>query len=251
MSDRPRQTTHFGFQEVPVEEKTRRVGEVFHSVASRYDLMNDLMSMGVHRLWKRFAIAHAGIRPGQRVLDVAGGTGDLAARIARRVGRQGHVVLSDINASMLGVGRDRLIDQGLAGNIDYVQADAERLPFAEDSFDVVTIAFGLRNVTDKQAALESMHGVLRPGGCLLVLEFSQVVLPVLKRLYEPYSFKLIPWIGERVTGDRASYQYLVESIRRHPDQQTLLGMMRQAGLERATYNNLSGGIVAVHRAYKL
>ncbi len=244
-------TTHFGFQEVPSAEKARRVGEVFHSVASRYDLMNDLMSLGVHRLWKRFAIAHAGIRPGQRVLDVAGGTGDLTARIARRVGRHGRVVLSDINASMLGLGRDRLIDRGLLGNIDYVQADAERLPFAEDSFDVVTIAFGLRNVTDKQAALESMQQVLRPGGCLLVLEFSQVVLPMLRRLYEPYSFRLIPWIGERVTGDRESYQYLVESIRRHPDQQTLLGMLEQAGLERGTCHNLSGGIVAVHRAYKL
>jgi len=251
MTDQSGQTTHFGFQEVPLEEKARRVGEVFHSVASRYDLMNDLMSLGVHRLWKRFAIAHAGIRPGQRVLDVAGGTGDLSARIARRVGPRGRVVLSDINASMLEVGRDQLIDQGLAGNIDYVQADAEHLPFAEDSFDVVTIAFGLRNVTDKQTALESMQRVLRPGGCLLVLEFSQVVLPLLKRLYEPYSFKLIPWIGERVTGDRDSYQYLVESIRRHPDQQTLLGMLQQAGLEMGSWHNLSGGIVAVHRAYKL
>jgi len=251
MKDKRGETTHFGFQQVPREEKAHRVGEVFHSVASRYDLMNDLMSMGVHRLWKRFAIAHAGIRPGQRVLDVAGGTGDLSARIARRVGEQGNVVLADINASMLGVGRDHLINQGLTGNIDYVQADAERLPFAEDSFDVVTIAFGLRNVTDKQAALESMQRVLKPGGCLLVLEFSQVVLPLLKRFYEPYSFKLIPWIGERVTGDRDSYQYLVESIRKHPDQQTLLDMLRQAGLEMVTYNNLSGGIVAVHRGYKL
>jgi len=251
MTDTSGKTTHFGFQQIPLQEKTRRVAEVFHSVASRYDLMNDLMSLGMHRLWKRFAIAHAGIRPGQQVLDVAGGTGDLSARIARRVGPQGRVVLSDINASMLGLGRDRLTDQGLAGNIDYVQADAERLPFAGDSFDVVTIAFGLRNVTDKQAALASMQRVLKPGGCLLVLEFSQVVLPLLKRLYEPYSFRLIPWIGERVTGDRDSYQYLVESIRRHPDQQTLLGMLAQAGLEMASCNNLSGGIVAVHRAYKL
>jgi len=243
-------STDFGFQRVPREDKARRVRGVFDSVAGNYDLMNDLMSGGAHRLWKRFTLALANLRPGQRALDVAGGTGDLAAGLARQVGARGLVVLSDINAAMLARGRDRLINAGLIGNVGYVQANAEQLPFADGSFDCVTIGFGLRNVTDKPRALAAMRRVLRPGGQLLVLEFSQPRLPGLKPLYDAYSFKVLPLLGRMVAGDEASYRYLAESIRMHPDQETLLGMMQAAGLEGCRYHNLSGGIVAVHRGYR-
>ncbi len=244
-------TTHFGYRQVPVEEKAQRVAGVFHSVASRYDLMNDLMSFGIHRIWKFFTVQLAGVRRGQRVLDLAGGTGDLAARFSSLVGPEGEVVLADINRSMLRVGRDNLTNRGVVGNLEYVQADAERLPFPDNHFDCITIAFGLRNVTDKDAALRSMHRVLKPGGRLLVLEFSRPVVPGLNRLYDAYSFTLLPLMGKLVTGDADSYRYLAESIRMHPDQETLRGMMQQAGFERCDYHNLSGGIVAVHRGFKL
>ncbi|HFC54337.1 MAG TPA: bifunctional demethylmenaquinone methyltransferase/2-methoxy-6-polyprenyl-1,4-benzoquinol methylase UbiE, partial [Gammaproteobacteria bacterium] len=220
-------------------------------VASRYDLMNDLMSFGIHRIWKFFTVQLAGVRRGQRVLDLAGGTGDLAARFSSLVGSEGEVVLADINQSMLRVGRDNLTNRGVVGNLEYVQADAECLPFPDNYFDCITIAFGLRNVTDKDAALRSMHRVLKPGGRLLVLEFSRPVVPGLNKLYDAYSFTLLPLMGKLVTGDADSYRYLAESIRMHPDQETLRGMMEQAGFERCDYHNLSGGIVAVHRGFKL
>lgn len=251
MTGNERRTTDFGFTEVPITEKARRVRGVFDSVADRYDLMNDLMSGGAHRLWKHFTLSLTGLRSGGRALDIAGGTGDLAAGLARQVGRSGLVVLADINARMLALGRDRLIDRALSGSIAYVQADAERLPFAEESFDCITIGFGLRNVTDKAAALASMRRVLKPGGQLLILEFSTPVVPVLSRLYDMYSFNVLPWLGRVVAGDADSYRYLAESIRRHPDQETLLGMMRSAGLESCRYHNLMGGVVAVHRGYRV
>jgi len=243
-------STDFGFQRVPREDKARRIRGVFDSVAGRYDLMNDLMSGGAHRLWKRFTLALANLRPGQRALDVAGGTGDLAAGLARQVGARGLVVLSDINAAMLARGRDRLIDAGFVGNVAFVQADAERLPFADGTFDCITIGFGLRNVTDKAAALGAMQRALKPGGQLLVLEFSHPRVPGLQPLYDAYSFRVLPWLGKVVAGDEASYRYLAESIRMHPDPQTLLQMLQHAGLEGCRYHNLSGGIVAVHRGYK-
>ena len=243
-------TTHFGFEEVAWEDKARRVRGVFDSVAPRYDLMNDLMSGGLHRVWKQFTLSQTHLRPGQRALDVAGGTGDLARGLAAQVGEQGLVVLSDINGAMLAHGRDRLLDVGLTRGIAYAQANAERLPFADSSFDCVTIAFGLRNVTDKAAALASMRRVLRPGGQLMVLEFSQPVAPGLKPLYDAYSFRVLPFLGRMIARDEDSYRYLAESIRKHPDQQTLLGMMRDAGLEDCRYHNLSGGIVALHRGYR-
>jgi demethylmenaquinone methyltransferase/2-methoxy-6-polyprenyl-1,4-benzoquinol methylase len=243
-------TTDFGFQRMPPEDKARRVRGVFDSVAGNYDLMNDLMSAGAHRLWKRFTLALANLRPGQRALDVAGGTGDLAAGLARQVGDKGLVVLSDINASMLARGRDRLLDEGFVGNLACVQADAQALPFPDGSFDCITIGFGLRNVTDKARALTAMHRALKPGGQLLVLEFSQPTLPGLKPLYDAYSFKVLPLLGRYVAHDEASYRYLAESIRMHPDQEALLKMMQTAGLEGCRYHNLSGGIVAVHRGYK-
>jgi len=244
-------TTHFGYQQVPLEEKARRVAGVFDSVAERYDLMNDVMSMGIHRLWKRAVLEMSGVRRGQRVLDLAGGTGDLAARFSRMVGPEGEVVLADINAAMVQRGRSRLVDRGLAGNIRYVQANAEALAFPDNTFDCITMAFGLRNVTDKDAALASMYRVLRPGGRLLVLEFSRPVTPGLKPLYDLYSFKMLPLMGRWIAGDEASYRYLAESIRMHPDQQTLKTMMEQAGFERCDYYNMTGGIVALHRGYKL
>lgn len=244
-------TTHFGFQQVPVQEKARRVADVFHSVASKYDVMNDVMSFGVHRLWKRFAIDLAAVRPGQRVLDLAGGTGDLAAKMARQTGPTGEVVLADINESMLRQGRTRLTDEGLVGNLRYVQGNAECLPFPDNYFDIVTMAFGLRNVTDKDAALRSIFRILKPGGRLLVLEFSKPVVPGLGPVYDTYSFKLLPLMGKLVAGDPDSYRYLAESIRMHPDQPTLLQMFRDAGFERCEYFNLTGGIVALHRGYKL
>jgi demethylmenaquinone methyltransferase/2-methoxy-6-polyprenyl-1,4-benzoquinol methylase len=244
------ETTHFGYQDVPRRDKARRVRGVFDSVAPRYDLMNDLMSAGLHRVWKEFALSQANLRPGQRALDVAAGTGDLAAGLARQVGPRGLVVVTDINAAMLGTGRDRLLDRGIVGNVEYVQADAECLPFADASFDCVTIGFGLRNVTDKDAALASMRRVLRPGGQLLILEFSRPVAPGLQSVYDAYSFRVLPLLGRVVAQDEASYRYLAESIRRHPDQQALLGMMRAAGLEDCRYHNLAGGIVALHRGYR-
>jgi demethylmenaquinone methyltransferase/2-methoxy-6-polyprenyl-1,4-benzoquinol methylase len=246
-----KKTTHFGYQEVPIEEKARKVAGVFHSVADKYDVMNDLMSMGVHRLWKRFTIEQAAVKKGQRVLDLAGGTGDLALRFSRLVGPDGEVVLSDINASMLARGRERLTDEGVAGNIEYVQANAETLPFPDNHFDLITIAFGLRNVTDKDKALRSMHRVLKPGGRLLVLEFSKPTAPGLSPVYDVYSFKLLPFMGKLVANDAESYRYLAESIRMHPDQETLKGMMEEAGFERCEYFNLTGGIVALHSGYKL
>jgi demethylmenaquinone methyltransferase / 2-methoxy-6-polyprenyl-1,4-benzoquinol methylase len=243
-------STDFGYQRVPSADKARRVRAVFDSVADRYDLMNDLMSAGTHRLWKRFTLALANLRPGQRALDVAGGSGDLAAGLAQQVGARGLVVLADINAAMLAHGRDRLTDAGLVGNVQFVQADAERLPFATNTFDCITIGFGLRNVTDKAAALASMQQALKPGGQLLVLEFSQPRLPGLKRLYDAYSFRVLPLMGRLVAGDEASYRYLAESIRMHPDQERLLAMLGEAGFVGCRYHNLSGGIVAVHRGYK-
>jgi demethylmenaquinone methyltransferase / 2-methoxy-6-polyprenyl-1,4-benzoquinol methylase len=243
-------STDFGFQRVAREDKARRVRGVFDSVADNYDLMNDLMSAGAHRIWKRFTLALANLRAGQRALDVAGGSGDLAAGLARQVGERGLIVLTDINAAMLMRGRDRLIDAGCVGNVECVQADAERLPFADGTFDCITIGFGLRNVTDKSAALASMRRALKPGGQLLVLEFSHPNVPGLKPLYDAYSFRILPLLGKLVARDAASYRYLAESIRVHPDQETLLKMMQDAGLEGCRYHNLSGGIVAVHRGYR-
>lgn len=244
-------TTHFGYQQVPREEKVRKVAGVFHSVAAKYDVMNDLMSLGVHRVWKRFTIGQSGVRRGYRVLDLAGGTGDLTARFSRMVGPEGEVVLADINDSMLKVGRARLVDRGVVGNLRYVQANAECLPFPDNSFDCITIAFGLRNVTDKDAALASMYRVLKPGAPLLVLEFSKPVAPALNAVYDTYSFRLLPLMGKLVANDPDSYRYLAESIRMHPDQDTLKGMMETAGFARCEYFNLTGGIVALHRGYKL
>ena len=243
--------THFGYQTVETSKKRELVGEVFDSVADRYDVMNDLMSFGVHRLWKRFTINQTGVRAGQSVLDLAGGTGDLAAKLHQRVGAKGNVVLSDINQSMLSVGRDRMIDDGIVGNMQYALADAERLPFADNSFHCVTMAFGLRNVTDKQRALNSIFDTLKPGGRLLVLEFSKPVLPLLSKAYDAYSFSALPVMGKLVANDADSYRYLAESIRQHPDQDTLLGMMEQAGFERCEYHNMTGGIVALHKGFKL
>jgi len=240
----------FGFEQVAWDEKARRVRGVFDSVADKYDLMNDLMSGGMHRLWKQFALSLTGLRPGQQALDVAGGTGDLAIGLARQVGRSGRVVLSDINTAMLARGRERLLDAGIAGNVSFCIANAERLPIADQSFDCVTIAFGLRNVTDKAAALVSMRRVLRPGGQLMILEFSHPTLPGLKPLYDGYSFHVLPILGRAVASDADSYRYLAESIRMHPDQESLLAMLRAAGLEGCRYHNLSGGIVAVHRGYR-
>jgi demethylmenaquinone methyltransferase/2-methoxy-6-polyprenyl-1,4-benzoquinol methylase len=249
-SSRSATPVDFGYEEVPAQEKARRVRAVFDSVADKYDIMNDLMSAGIHRLWKRHTLSQTGLRPGYAALDVAGGTGDLAAGMAQQVGERGLVVLSDINAAMLEVGRDRLLDRGLLRNVRFSLANAECLPFADDSFDCVTIGFGLRNVTDKPAALASMRRVLKPGGRLLILEISTPVFPGLKPVYDVYSFSVLPWLGARIAKDPDSYRYLAESIRKFPDQATLLGMMREAGLEDCRYENLSGGIVALHRGFK-
>ena len=248
MSDKER--THFGFKEVDKEAKASMVADVFHSVASRYDLMNDLMSAGIHRIWKRFTIELSGVRKGNSVLDIAGGTGDLAARFADIVGPQGAVVLADINESMLKVGRDKLLDSGHLGNLEFVQADAQYLPFPDDSFDCITIAFGLRNVTDKDKALRSMLRVLKPGGRLLVLEFSKPQSALLSKAYDAYSFKVLPVMGRLVANDSDSYQYLAESIRVHPDQETLKEMMEDAGFTRCEYHNMTGGVVALHKGVK-
>ena len=244
-------TTHFGYETVGESEKAERVRGVFDSVATRYDLMNDLMSFGVHRLWKRFAVQLTGARAGQRVLDLASGTGDLAARVAGLVGPRGLVVMTDINAAMLARGRDRMLDAGRAGNVRYAQLDAEALPFPDGCFDCVTIGFGLRNVTHKERALVEMHRVLRPGGRALVLEFSHPTAAPLRAAYDLYSFQVLPRLGRLVADDEASYRYLAESIRVHPDQQTLKGMMEAAGFERCDVHNLTGGVVAVHRGFKL
>ena len=239
--------THFGFETVREDEKARKVASVFSSVASRYDVMNDLMSAGLHRAWKAFAIAKSGVREGHRVLDVAGGSGDLARAFAKRVGSTGQVVLTDINAAMLGVGRDRLIDTGRP--VPAVQCDAEKLPFRSDWFDAVTVAFGLRNMTHKDAALAEMRRVLRPGGRVLVLEFSKVWKP-LEKPYDWYSFNVLPWLGRKVADDEASYRYLAESIRMHPDQESLRTLMEQAGLEQVEYFNLTAGVAALHVGFK-
>jgi demethylmenaquinone methyltransferase/2-methoxy-6-polyprenyl-1,4-benzoquinol methylase len=244
-------TVDFGFEKVAPADKASRVRSVFERVADRYDIMNDLMSFGAHRLWKRFTLSLTGLRPGQSALDVAGGTGDLAAGLLRQVGKAGRVVLSDVNPAMLEIGRDRLLDAGHVGNVECLVADAERLPFGDNAFNCVTIGFGLRNVTDKAAALKSMYRVLKPGGQLLILEFSTPVAPGLKPIYDAYSFKVLPLLGRLVAHDADSYRYLAESIRMHPDQETLLQMLRDAGFGQTRYHNLSGGIVAVHRGYKI
>ena len=247
MSDK---TTHFGYKTVNVEEKADKVAEFFHSVAAKYDLMNDLMSVGVHRLWKRITIEMSGVRRGDKVLDIAGGTGDLTAKFSRIVGSEGTVVLADINDSMLKVGRDRLMDRGVVNNVRFSQADAQHLPFPDNTFDVITIAFGLRNVTDKDLALRSMLRVLKPGGRLLVLEFSKPANPVLSKVYDTYSFSILPKLGKLFADDSDSYQYLAESIRMHPDQQTLQNMMDDAGFANTDFHNMTGGVVALHRGVK-
>ena len=251
MANNTNNTTHFGYKDVPKEEKQAMVADVFHSVAAKYDVMNDLMSFGVHRLWKRFTIDMSGVRPGNKVLDLAGGTGDLTKKFSKIVGPSGKVVLADINSSMLEVGRERLTNQGFVGNIEYVQANAQFLPFEDNTFDIITIAFGLRNVTDKDEALRSMFRVLKPGGRLLVLEFSQTNNPLLKKAYDLYSFTALPLMGKLVTNDSESYKYLAESIRMHPDQETLKGMMQDAGFNRVSYHNMTGGMVALHRGIKV
>ena len=246
----PDDTTHFGYETVNKEDKADRVREVFDSVASKYDLMNDLMSLGAHRAWKAFTLARTGLRPGDTALDVAGGTGDLTAGMVQQVGSAGHVFHTDINAAMLAEGSDRLLDRGIAGNVTSMLANAEELPFDDASMNCVTIAFGLRNVTDKQTALNEMARVTKPGGRVLVLEFSKPVLSALTPLYDAYSFKVLPALGKLVAGDADSYRYLAESIRMHPDQDTLRDMMTAAGLDDCRYHNLSGGIVALHIGYR-
>ena len=242
--------THFGFKSVSWDEKEKKVGAVFHSVAQNYDVMNDVMSMGVHRLWKQFTIEVSRVRKGNEVLDLAGGSGDLTRLLCKKVGPTGHVILADINAAMLNVGRNRLLDEGWCGNVNYVQANAQCLPFANDRFDCITMAFGLRNVTDKLAALRSMFRVIKPGGKLMILEFSTPILPGLKPAYDWYSFNVLPKMGQIFAKDGESYQYLAESIRMHPSQDELKLLIEQAGFEDCHYYNLSGGIVALHIAYK-
>jgi len=250
MSEQDSGTTHFGFETVPTGAKTARVRAVFDSVASRYDVMNDLMSLGTHRAWKAFMLNRTGLRPGDTALDVAGGTGDISAGLARQVGPQGRVLHTDINAAMLSVGSDRLLDQGLSHSVVSLVANAEQLPVASASVDCVTIAFGLRNVTDKPRALAEMARVTRPGGRVLILEFSRLVARWLEPLYDTYSFRILPALGKLVAGDADSYRYLAESIRMHPDQDTLSTLMDAAGLEDSRYFNLSGGIVALHVGYR-
>lgn len=240
----------FGYTQVPKQDKVKRVAEVFHSVADKYDIMNDLMSFGIHRIWKKITIEYSSVRKGQKVLDLAGGTGDLTAKFSQIVGDDGLVVLADINESMLKVGRDKLRDKGLFKNIEYVQANAEELPFADNYFDCITISFGLRNVTDKQKALESMWRVLKPGGRLLILEFSKPQYQILNKAYDLYSFTMLPLMGKIVANDSDSYRYLAESIRMHPDQKTLKKMMEEAGFVDVKYHNMTGGIVALHTGFK-
>ena len=247
MSDK----THFGYKQVDADKKEGLVAGVFNSVADKYDLMNDVMSFGVHRIWKKITLAQTGLRKGQRALDVAGGTGDLTAGMSRQVGPDGEVVMSDINEAMLEQGRRRLMDRGIAGNVRFVQANAEELPFDDNSFDCITIGFGLRNVTHQDRALASMYRVLKPGGRLLILEFSKPVMPGLDKAYDFYSFNVLPKMGRVIADDEESYRYLAESIRMHPDQETLKQMMQDAGFERCTYHNMTGGIVALHKGFKL
>lgn len=243
-------TTHFGYETVDAKEKAARVAGVFHSVADNYDLMNDLMSAGIHRLWKHMTIEMSGVRKGHKVLDIAGGTGDLAAKFSKIVGSEGSVVLADINESMLKVGRDRLIDRGITENVTFSQADAQYLPFPDNTFNVVTIAFGLRNVTDKDMALRSMLRVLKPGGKLLILEFSKPTSSLLSKIYDTYSFNVLPRLGKVFANDSNSYKYLAESIRMHPDQSTLLHMLDSAGFDNTDFHNMTGGVVALHRGIK-
>jgi demethylmenaquinone methyltransferase / 2-methoxy-6-polyprenyl-1,4-benzoquinol methylase len=243
-------TTHFGYDDVAWEDKQKKVAEVFHSVAPKYDLMNDLMSMGTHRIWKHFTIKKANARPRYKVLDLAGGTGDLAYKFCKLVGDKGQVILSDINQSMLEIGKEKLTDRGCIGNINYVQANAECLPFNSNTFDIITISFGLRNVTDKDASLRSMYRTIKPGGKAMILEFSKPLLPMLSSIYDQYSFSILPFLGKILLNDAESYKYLAESIRKHPDQETLKTMMENAGFEDCTYHNLTGGIVALHIGYK-
>lgn len=245
-----KKTIDFGFSEVPLEEKVKRVKGVFDSVAGKYDVMNDVMSFGIHRLWKRHTIELSGVRPGQTVLDLAGGTGDLTKAFAKRVGKSGRVVLADINESMVRVGRDRLLNEGIAGNVEYTITNAEALAFPDNTFDLATIAFGLRNVTNKDKALAELYRVLKPGGQLMVLEFSKVTQPLLAKAYDFYSFNILPKMGKLIADDEASYQYLAESIRMHPDQDTLKQMMLDAGFDKADYLNMNEGIVALHRGWK-
>jgi len=245
------ETTHFGYREVPAAQKEHLVGRVFTSVAAKYDLMNDLMSFGVHRLWKRWFAATSGVRSGDAVLDLAGGTGDIAALLLPLVGANGRIVIGDINAAMLRTGRDRLLDRGLVRGLHYAQLNAQALPFPDSSFDAVTIAFGLRNVTDKDAALREMQRVLKPGGRVLILEFSALQSDLLKPLYDFHSFEVLPRLGALIAGDADSYRYLAESIRKHPDQATLKAMLEAAGFAHVDVRNLSAGIVAIHRGYKL
>ncbi|BDA59051.1 bifunctional demethylmenaquinone methyltransferase/2-methoxy-6-polyprenyl-1,4-benzoquinol methylase UbiE [Shewanella sp. DNRA4] len=250
MSEGESKNTHFGYKTVEADKKADLVAGVFHSVAAKYDIMNDVMSFGIHRFWKRYTIEVSGARPGMKVLDLAGGTGDLTAKFSHLVGDKGEVVLADINDSMLKVGRTKLRDKGIVNNVSYVQANAEALPFPDNHFDIITIAFGLRNVTDKDAALRSMNRVLKPGGKLLVLEFSKPQHEIMRKVYDLYSFKVLPKMGELITKDAGSYEYLAESIRMHPDQDTLKQMMVNAGFEQVDYTNMTDGIVALHRGYK-
>ncbi len=250
MSKADNDTTHFGYRTVASDDKAGLVREVFDSVATRYDIMNDLMSAGLHRLWKRYTIDQAAARPGDVALDLAGGTGDLARELSKKVGQDGHVVLADINAAMLRQGRSRLVDAGVAGNVSIAQVDAQNLPFADGSFDIVTMAFGLRNVTDKEAALRSIHRTLKAGGKAMILEFSEPNKAI-KPAYDLYSFKVLPMLGKLIAKDADSYQYLAESIRMHPDQETLKAMMEGAGFERCRYHNLAAGIVALHIGFRI
>jgi len=243
--------THFGYKQVDADKKEDLVAGVFDSVASKYDVMNDVMSFGIHRLWKKITLRHTGLKKGQHALDVAGGTGDLTIEMSKQVGPDGEVIISDINAAMLEQGRRRMMDRGIAGNVKFVEANAEDLPFEDNSFDCVTIAFGLRNVTNQDKALASMYRVLKPGGRLLVLEFSKPVMPGLNKVYDFYSFNILPLMGKVIANDEESYRYLAESIRMHPDQNTLKQLMQDTGFERCTYHNMSGGIVALHKGFKL
>lgn len=243
--------THFGYKTVDENLKEGMVAGVFDSVASKYDIMNDVMSFGIHRIWKKIAMQHTGLKPGGIALDVAGGTGDLTMQMSKQVGPTGKIIISDINAAMLEEGRKRLLDKGYAGNIEFVEANAEELPFEDNSFNCITIAFGLRNVTHQLKALQSMYRVLKPGGRLLVLEFSKPVMPGLDKVYDFYSFNILPKMGKLIANDEDSYRYLAESIRMHPDQETLKQMMIEAGFERCSYHNMTGGIVALHKGFKL
>lgn len=249
MSNSSQETTHFGYQTIDKSKKQEKVAEVFHSVAQKYDLMNDFMSMGIHRIWKQIAINLSNVNEGDHCLDLAGGTGDLSIKLAKKVGTQGKVILSDINSSMLQKGKERLINMGIVGNMEFMEINAEQIPFPDQSFNLVTIGFGLRNVTDKLQALKEMKRVLKPGGCALVLEFSQPTNAVLSSVYDAYSFKLLPFMGKVIANDADSYRYLAESIRMHPNQETLKSMMLEAGFDEVNYHNLTGGIVAIHRGF--